>query len=222
MTSLIVNIKQALKQNLIPGLCLQAFALALALAYFKWPAAAPVFNAFADLKLSYGWIYALVSTAIFGGLIPFCYLWFTGRVRESLLPVMLFYVLFWAYKGVEVDLFYSAQAYWFGTGSDWPTLMKKVFVDQFIYGTFWAAPTMAIGYAWKESGFNFARFRGQLNRDFFFLKIPTTLISNWLIWIPAVLIIYSMPMPLQIPLFNLVLCFFVLLLTTISQRKPQA
>ncbi|BCD95989.1 hypothetical protein [Marinagarivorans cellulosilyticus] len=222
MKPLIVNIQQALKQNLIPGICLQIFALALALAYFKWPAAAPVFNAFAELKLSYGWGYSLVATAIFGGLIPFAYLWFTGLVRSAVLPILLFYVFFWAYKGVEVDLFYSAQAHWFGTGSDWPTLIKKTLVDQFIYGTFWAAPTMAIGYAWKEAGFSFSRLRGLLNRDFFFLQIPTTLVTNWLIWIPAVLIIYSMPMALQIPLFNLVLCFFVLLLTTISQRKPEA
>ncbi|HEY7772198.1 MAG TPA: hypothetical protein VIC26_03395 [Marinagarivorans sp.] len=218
MTALLFNIRQALKQNLIPGVCLQAFALALALAYFKWPAATAVFNIFAEQKLRYGWLYSLLSTAIFGGLIPFCYLWFTGRVRHSLRPLALFYVLFWAYKGVEVDLLYSVQAYWFGTGSDWPTLIKKTAVDQFIYGTFWAAPTMAIGYLWKECGFNWARTRSQLNRRFFLLQIPTTLVSNWLIWLPAVLIIYSMPQALQIPLFNLVLCFFVLLLTTISQR----
>ncbi len=219
MTQLIVNIKLALKQNLIPGLCLQAFALALAFAYFKWPAVAPTFNYFADLKVSYGWGYALLSTALFGGLIPFCYLWLTGNVREPALPIMLFYVLFWAYKGIEVDILYSAQAVWFGLGTDWPTLIKKTAVDQLVYGTLWAAPSMAIGYAWKEAGFNFVRLRARLNREFFFVQIPTTLVSNWLIWTPAVLIIYSMPPALQIPLFNLVLCFFVLLLTTISQRK---
>lgn len=219
MTTLIINIRQALKQNLIPGICLQLFAFAIALAYFKWPAATAVLNIFADLKLQYGWVYSMCSTAIFGGLIPFCYLWFTGHIRRAMVPLALFYVLFWAYKGVEVDLLYTAQAMWFGIGNDWPTLIKKAAVDQFIYGTFWAAPSMAIGYLWKECDFNFARTKSMLNRQFFFLQIPTTLVSNWLIWIPAVLIIYSMPPALQIPLFNLVLCFFVLLLTTISQHK---
>jgi hypothetical protein len=41
-----------------------------------------------------------------------------------------------------------------------------------------------------------------------------------LIWIPAVSIIYSMPNELQIPLFNLVLCFWVLLLNVLNKPRP--
>ncbi len=219
MAELTQNIKAALKENLLPGLCLQAFALAIAVAYFQWPAAAPVFNYFADLKLAYGWRYAMLSTALFGGLIPFLYLWLNGQVKQSVMPVLMFYLLFWAYKGVEVDILYRAQAYWFGLEADWVTLAKKVSVDQFIYGTLWAAPSMAIGYLWKESQFKLSYLKKKLTREFFFLQIPTTLVTNWLIWLPAVIVIYSMPPALQIPLFNLVLCFFVLLLTTISKHK---
>ena len=145
MPPLITNIRQALKQNLVPGICLQLFALALALAYFKWPAATAVMDVFAGLKVQYGWVYSMCSTAIFGGLIPFCYLWLSGHIKRGIVPLALFYVLFWAYKGVEVDLLYTAQSIWFGTGNDWPTLIKKTAIDQFIYGTFWAAPTMAVG-----------------------------------------------------------------------------
>jgi hypothetical protein len=42
--------------------------------------------------------------------------------------------------------------------------------------------------------------------------------STWAVWIPAVTIIYCLPAPLQIPLFNLVLCFWVLVLSFISKR----
>jgi hypothetical protein len=219
MKSLTANIKHALKQNLVAGVSLQLFAILLAVAYFNWSAALPVFNFFADLKASYGWRYSMVSTALFGGLIPFLVLAFTGNIGKNWRPILLFYVCYWAYKGVEVDWLYTWQGIWFGNDTQWSTLLKKTFVDQFVYGTFWAAPSMAIPYLWKECGFNFSVFAKKLDRDLFFIQIPTTLITNWLIWIPAVLVIYSMPPALQIPLFNLVLCFFVLLLTTISQKK---
>jgi hypothetical protein len=218
MSQLKNNIKAALKQNLVPGLALQALALTIALSYFYLPSTAVFFNSLADLKTSLGWKYAMVSTALFGGVIPFLYLLMSKQIGARVSSIFLFYLLFWAYKGIEIDLFYTLQAHWFGDGNDVATLIKKVAVDQLVYGTLWAAPTMAIGYLWKESKFNFGTLWQRVDRDFWLIQIPTTLVTNWLIWFPAVTIIYSMPSNLQIPLFNLVLCFFVLLLSAISKR----
>jgi hypothetical protein len=44
------------------------------------------------------------------------------------------------------------------------------------------------------------------------------LIANWGIWTPAVAIIYLLPTALQLPMQNIVLCFFTLLLATITRR----
>jgi hypothetical protein len=57
-----------------------------------------------------------------------------------------------------------------------------------------------------------------MDRKFFCVKIPTVVLSNWLVWIPAVSVVYAMPAELQIPLFNLVLCFWVLLLAVLNKR----
>jgi hypothetical protein len=217
MSELVSNIKVALKQNLIPGLYLQVFAVSLALMYFFWPAASGTFEYFASLKATYGWKYALVSTSLFGGIIPYLYLLYKKQIPKYAFRIFLFYALFWAYKGVEVDFLYTMQAHWFGNNADIETIVKKVMVDQFVYGTLWAAPSMAIGYLWKEQLFNWQAFKQRVNRRFVFLTIPTTMVSGWLIWVPANAVTYAMPLPLQIPLFNLVLCFFVLLLTSISR-----
>jgi hypothetical protein len=49
------------------------------------------------------------------------------------------------------------------------------------------------------------------------------LISNLGVWVPTVCIIYALPSALQLPLFNLVLCFFTLLLAHLAHtEKPQA
>ena len=71
---LISNIKSAIRANLLPGLCLQLFALTIGLSYFYWPVSQPIFQFFADLKAEYGVVYAAISTALFGGLLPFIYM----------------------------------------------------------------------------------------------------------------------------------------------------
>ena len=126
--------------------------------------------------------------------------------------------MFWALKGVEVDLFYTLQNHLFGNGHDPATIIAKTFVDQFIYVTLWAAPSLSLVFLWKEQGFSLARSRRRLTREFFLLRIPTVIISNWFIWIPAVSMIYLMPPSLQIPMFILALCFFVLLLAFLSKE----
>ena len=219
MSQLTSNIKTALKQNLVPGIALQLLALVIALCYFYVPSTQWLFIELGDLKSSLGWKYAMLSTSLFGGIIPFLYLKLSGQISSHHYKIFLFYALFWAYKGIEIDFLYTMQARWFGEGNDAATLSKKVIVDQFAYGTFWAAPTMAIGFLWMESNFSVKTWWHRIDRQLWLLQIPTTLVTNWLIWLPAVTIIYAMPSQLQIPLFNLVLCFFVLLLSAISSRK---
>ena len=212
------HILRALRQNIVPGLILQSIAVAIASCYFFWPASQGFFAFFGELKSEYGWVYSMIATAIFAGVIPFLYLFYTRQIAQSYAKVFWFYVIFWAIKGVEVDFFYRLQGFWFGNTLDFTTIAKKVLVDQFIYSAFWAAPGIAVAYLWRDCNFSLREWRTKLDRELFTLKIPTTVISNWLVWIPSVSIIYTMPPALQIPLFNLVLCFFVLLLASLSRN----
>jgi hypothetical protein len=45
------------------------------------------------------------------------------------------------------------------------------------------------------------------------------LLSLWCIWIPVVSCVYSLPAPLQMPLFNIVLCFWSMLFALITSRQ---
>jgi hypothetical protein len=180
-----------------------------------------VYAWFGVLKHDYGFIYAFVATAFFGGFIPFAYLWATKRIdpSRSALALLVFYVIFWGLKGIEVDFFYQLQGMWFGYENNVKTIATKVAVDQFLYSALWAAPTITIAYLWVEHGFNVRACGAAFTKSFFFVKIPTVIFSNWLVWIPAVSIVYSMPQDLQIPLFNIVLCFWVLILAVLN-KKP--
>ncbi len=219
---LLGRIAVALRRNLLPGLILQAVAVALVGAYYLCPASRPAFDLLAELKQRYGLFYSLLATSLFGGVIPFAVLLAKGEFGGSGTGrEFAFYTLFWAAKGIEVDLFYRLQGMLFGNGHDLRTILIKTAVDQFLYVTLWAAPGLALIFLWKEQGFSLRRTRSRLDRHFFLLQIPSVTIANWFIWIPAVAMIYSMPPPLQIPMFNLVLCFFVLLLAFLTTEQPR-
>ena len=174
----------------------------------------------AALKQRYGYAYSGVATALFGGAIPFLVLLVAkqvpaGQVRNY----ALFYVLFWLWRGVEVDALYRLQDHLFGSSVRWNVILAKVLVDQFIYCPLWASPITALFYTWRDERFAGRAFRAHFNRNLFLLEVPSFLLATWIVWIPATAIIYALPLPLQIPLFNLVLCFFVLLVSFLSKRS---
>jgi len=207
-----------MKRNALPGLALWSVALLLILANQLVPSARAAFESVAGWKVRYGFAYSAMTTALFGGVVPFSFLLVTGRIRRGRgAPELAFYLLFWAYKGIEVDLLYRLQSRLFGDQGTFGIVLRKVLVDQFIYNPLWAAPTAALVFMWKEDSFSFRALRSRLGMEFLTFSVPVTLLSTWVVWLPSVAIIYCLPSPLQIPLFDVVLCFWVLVLSFISK-----
>lgn len=211
------NIVTAIRANLVPGLFLQALALLIAWSYFSLPEARPAFNALAALKEASGPVYALIATSVFGGLVPYLFLLQRGRIVKDRVAQGVFYVAIWAFMGLLVDALYAQQAQWFGSEGDIMTVAKKVAVDQLGFSAFISSPILTTAYLWKDKGFDGRATRAAITREFFLLHIPTTVAANWVVWTPAVCVIYALPSALQVPLFNLVLCFFVLLLSMLKR-----
>ena len=208
------------RTNLIPGVVLWAVGLAVALAYYKMDSAKGFFDGVISVKQTYGFFYSFLATGLFGGLIPFLYLWANGTIKkEAVVSYGAFFVLYWAFRGVEVDAFYRLQSILFGDGLDWPTITAKVLVDQFVYCIVWSAPLTAAFYGWKDAGFSWSLFLQMTTRQAFLFEIARLLLTTWILWIPATAIIYSLPLALQVPLFNLTLCFFVLLVSVFSKDE---
>lgn len=206
----------------MPGLCLQLFALLVVVAYFNSPEVGELLDRVGSLKRAYGFAFSALSTAAFGGVIPYLVLLRTGKLpRRRADREFLFYVGFWMWKGIEVDAFYRGQAWLLGDDAAWSTIVQKTALDQFVYNPLWAAPTQTIFFLWKDSGFSWRRTHERLKEDSFGRRTLVVLLSTWVVWIPAVAIIYSLPSALQLPLFNLVLCFWCLLLSFLSRESLQ-
>ncbi|MCM8534980.1 MAG: hypothetical protein NE334_03495 [Lentisphaeraceae bacterium] len=222
MKSLSKTCLDAAKANIIPGLILQFFALSLVASYYYIPAVNDFCTKLSEVKETYGYTFSIISTGIFGGVIPFFIIKKTGNIPTGkALAFFLFYTIFWSYKGFEVDFFYRTQAAMFGTDNSVSTITKKVLFDQLVYCPFFSMPISALIYFWKDCHFSSEKFKRTYTKEIFTFTTPALQVAAWVVWVPGTAIIYSLPSALQIPLFNIVLCFFVLLLNFICDNNTE-
>lgn len=209
-----------------PGLILQAAALALVLSFYYLPAASGWFSQLARWRMEGGYLFSALASALCGGLLPFLYLRFTSH-RPGTYPWahLLFFTSFWAWKGAEVDLLYRALASWYGNGNGPATIVRKVVTDQFGFNPLYATPVGNLIFAWKDAGFRWRPVFADVRAGRWYARrVLPVLISVWALWIPVVSCVYALPPALQIPLFNVVLCFWSLLfahLTAHQQREAR-
>jgi hypothetical protein len=212
---------EAARANAIPALIIQAFMLALLIAYYTNHRVSSTLVGLADFKRAHGLLFVIVASIIAGALIPelFLILFFQrGRPTQRNLRNLLFTVPVWGFDGTLVDLLYRSEAAWFGDVVTLPVVAAKICVDQFGYNPFFAAPFGVLTYEWKNNGISAKPLRQLFIVSHYRDKIIPTLLATWAVWIPLMAIIYSLPLALQFPLFGLALSFWVLLLTYMTNR----
>ena len=209
------------RANLLPGFLLQVTALVIVLAYYHHAPTRAAFERLTVFRAETGFASGIVSTALFGGLLPFLYLRLNPASRRHYgwrQGVLL--TAFWGYKGLEIEAWYRILAHVIGGGHSAAIGVTKTFLDQFVYCPLLAVPLTVVVYKWNAVDFSFravaADFR---NPGWYGRTVLPTLVANLGVWVPAVAIIYSLPTPLQLPLQNLVLVFFTLLLAHLNARR---
>jgi len=212
----------AARANIVPAAMLWTIAIGLVVAYYSIEPVRGALGEVAALKDRYGLLYSMVSTALFGGLLPLVFQSIPRSTRSQVkwrhLP---FFLIFWAVKGAEIDLFYRWLAFVFGDGNDVATILPKVLFDMFVWGPLWAVPSMALTYIWKDCGYSWQRFRQRLGKHWYRERVLPVFITNLAIWIPAVSAIYSFPSVLQLPVQNIILCMFVLLVLFLTKEHGE-
>jgi hypothetical protein len=207
---------EAVQANLVPALCLQALMLALLLGYYFSPAVARLLESLAEYKMRHGLVFVALAAVAAGAVVPeiFLILFFqSGRPVRRNLRNLCFTVPIWALDGALIDLLYRSEAAWFGNIVTLPVVLAKIGVDQLGYNPFFAAPFGVLTYEWKNSGFTLESLGRGFTWEHYRDKVVPVLLATWAVWIPLMAMIYSLPLPLQFPLFSLALVFWVLLLT---------
>ncbi len=212
---------EAARANLLPALLIQALMLALLAAYYLSPAANRAFWELADYKARQGWKFVLVASVLAGAIVPEIFLicfFQRGRPDRQNLHNLLFTIPIWALDGWIVDLLYRGEAAWLGNVVTIRVVLAKICVDQFGYNPLFADPFGVLTYEWKNRGFSWESLGRTFTWPHYRDKIVPTLCATWVVWIPLMAMIYSLPLALQFPLFSLALVFWVLLLTYMTNR----
>lgn len=213
---------RAIRQNLIPGIFLQLLSVAIIISYYYSPSIKIIWDKIALFKTEGGVLLAAISTGIFGGVIPLFIQQISKKYRQKNAWIHLsFYFLFWAYKGIEVDFLYKTQALLFGHNNQILTIVCKVFVDEFIYVPTLSCIPIVIGYAWKNNQYKLKGTIESLGKNWYREKIFPMIVSSWFIWIPTVSIIYCLPLGLQLPVQNLILCFWSLIVIFLTSKPME-
>jgi hypothetical protein len=212
---------EAARANAAPAVIIQAFMLALLIAYYTNHTVSSALAGLAEFKRAHGLLFVIVASITAGALIPelFLILFFQrGCPTRRNLRNLLFTVPVWGFDGTLVDLLYRSEAAWFGDVVTLPVVAAKICVDQFGYNPAFAAPFGVLTYEWKNNGISAEPLRQLFTISHYRDKIIPTLLATWAVWIPLMAIIYSLPLALQFPLFGLALSFWVLLLTYMTNR----
>lgn len=218
-TGIAGTIAAVFRENRVPCVLLNVVVVTLVVSYYQVPAVAGMWESVGEFKLRWSYGFSLSSTVFAAVVLPFGAqallgtLPQVGRIRRFMLLA-----LFWGYRGMEIDLFYRFQGWLFGHGNDARTLIQKVALDQFVMSPLWFVPTYLIALRWIDRGGSWETMRKSLDAGFWRRTLPTVLLTNWLVWIPTLALVYSLPPALQFPLFSVVMCFFILLVTVMASK----
>ena len=203
---------QAARDNLIPGLVLQAAAVILLAAYHWVPAVHSFLVSVSQLQQRFGVAFFLCSYLFFCALIPFlfCMALPTLRPKEPG-KAFLFAMGFWSCMGMILQNFYAFQSYLYGNGVDVRTLALKVLTDQLGYTAFFASPAVALSHLWKDRGYRWSAIAPLLGKGWYRRLVVPNLLMNWVIWFPCLCVIYSLPSLLQAHVAGLIGGFWALM-----------
>lgn len=217
---------RSLRLNLIPGLLLQGMMIAVAAGYLWSPGIYRALMHLGALKDHWGLLFSFIGTSAASSFLPELLRPFlpksTRPAQEPpLLSRLLFAIPFWGLIGMQVDLFYRLQFLVFGPSDRLSVIAAKVVVDAFLYCPLLAMPEAVCVFLWKDHEFTRHGFRGWTPLRFYALKVFPVLMTNWMVWIPVVSVIYALPPALGIPLFIIAQAFWVMVFTTLSSRRNE-
>ena len=211
---------ESVRATFVPMLVLWTIAVGISVSYCCVPAFASALEPLRRWLCDLGWLGALLVAACFCGLLPgvFQFAQRTLRPRRPLLTILAQTILF-GFEGVLCYEFYRIQAGWFGNGASFPTLVKKMLVDQFVWTPLVIVPVNATLFFWIARDFSLARVRSEWPKSWFRGIILPNLCSHWCVNVIPNLALYAFPPALQIQFVGLLCAFWTLMCFQVALRS---
>lgn len=215
---------RAARANLAPGLVLQGAAAACVAAYYLSPGFHELLQHVAVWQDRHGIVFSVGMRVVFNGIVPalFCALIPGLRVRRPW-AALAFGMVWWGFMGANTHLFYAFQARVWGAEAGVATVLLKTATDMLLYSPFYASPITAIAHLWQDENYSWRATRLQLAPPGWYRRIVLpNQVPGWTFWAPSVMVLYSLPTALQMPMASLLGCFWSLMCLQIALRTPAA
>ncbi|HAL92895.1 MAG TPA: hypothetical protein DCM68_07725 [Verrucomicrobia bacterium] len=212
---------RAARANLVPGLVLQVAAVLFVVAYYRSASFHGLLQHVADWQDRHGIVFTMLMRVVFNGIVPavFC-AGIPGLRMRRPWAALLFGMAWWGFMGANTHLFYTFQAWWWGADARVSTVLLKTATDMLVYSPFYASPIVAVAHLWQDQNYSWHATRLQLGPGWYRRIVLPNQVPGWTFWTPGVMILYSLPTDLQMPMSALLGCFWALMCLQIALRTP--
>lgn len=217
------NVRRAAKENRVSAVISFLVGVALIALYeLGGPDVRRVFEALERAQAHGGVPASMFSTGLFGGVLPTALQAALGTLRTPRAAHAAYNTALWVLLGAAVNELYAFQARLFGDGGDFRTVACKVFVDQFIWNPFMCVPFLLATLRWQDRGFATKDCRAMWQPRSVLATYCSMMIATWVTWIPGTSVVYMFPPALQMPMFNIILFMFAILLALLTSSAADA
>lgn len=209
-------VRVGLKKNRIPScIAITVGSLVLVL-YYAVPDV--TFAALQDAEKAKPYLFAATASTVCGGLLPLILqIVMTKQAPKPFSYHLVWTFSFWSFLGVWCKTQYSIIAFLLGSEVKASVVVAKTLLDQFVISPFinylWITPC----FRFRDKQFSFSEFVASF-RDHRSLALQyiSMNVCNWSTWLPAMLLIYSLPLALQMPTWAVIMMFYSCLLMFVS------
>lgn len=214
----------ALRSVWVPFVLILLLGVAFVISYYTIPAVKSGSEVIASLKERMGYGFSALGGLIAGVIFPETFRRLTipghrifSRWRDVLLDIPYF-----VFMALLVDTLYRLLAMAFGTEVNVPTVAAKTVIDQFVFTPLLGVVIPAVYFPLRKNGWSLRRVLGGFGWDWYLRNVVPLLLPAWVFWIPAVILIYSLPPPLRMPFTLCATAAWSLLMVVIAKREVPA
>jgi hypothetical protein len=199
---------------------IQACGVALVVAFYASARLRETLGVVSDAKARGGLLFTLVTSVVFGALVPEAARFLLGDRRW---PIARWRdlghaALMFAVNGVVLDRFYALLAHRVGEGHDAGVVAQKILLDAFVFTPFVSIPIFLVLVLLREASWNPVRLARGIGWRLVPDRVVPVLVPCWIYWIPLQACIYSLPLHLQFPFALTCISAWSLVLVFVARR----
>jgi len=166
-------------------------------------------------------LFAAITTIFSGGVLPELIkrIFRPAGVVPPTLAELIHQFIMWAWLGILVDAFYRFLNDLIGSGTDLLTLFYKVLFDQFLFTPLLSRPSIVTWFMLYEAQYNIGNFLRNWSLKNVYIRVFELWATCLIFWPIMLMITFSLPQPLQFPLFLFGNAAFSILMIFILRRQ---